>query len=344
MTPVTRRIAGTATLIVVIAVVTVGFNWRFSRTAGTTQFTIEAPEAGVGMQPGVDLKSRGVPIGSVVRVEHDKKGKAVMTARLDPGVQVPRDGLDVSVSPKTFFGAKQIELIYPLENHGEPPFIAEGDTIALSSELTEVEDVLQTLQPLLSGIDDDDLATLFEATAELEGEGPTIARALEVNAEVAEFGTDVSDEMLRNARLLTSLSNQLAGGADDFDRLNRVLPGAVAILSERRQEIDSNLEALSSFALTTAEWIDVDRNRFDKLLNDGDVVGAFLERNVDSIPSIIEGLRVFAEAQSEKSPRLNDGTLYVPFKIFVQQAQLEQLLGPLGQLLDQVPATQPGGN
>lgn len=329
MTPVTRRIAGTALLILVIAVSTVGFDMRFSRTADTTQFTIEAPESGVGMRPGVDIKSRGVPIGTVVDVELRDDGRAVMTGRLDPGVRVPREGLDVSISPKTFFGAKQIELRYPLEQHGEPPFLGEGDVIALSSEFTEVEDVLQTLQPLLAGIDDEDLANLFEAAAELEGEGPRIARALEVNAEVAEFGQDISDPALRSARLLTSLSDQLARGADEFDRLNRVLPDAVAILSERQEEIDTNLEALSSFALTTAEWIAVDRERFDTLLDEGDVVGAFLERNVDSIPSIVEGLRIFAQAQSERSPFMDDGTIYVPFKIFIEQEQLQQLVEPL---------------
>lgn len=188
MTPVTRRIAGTATLVVAIALAAIGADMRFSRTAGTTEFTIQAPEAGVGMQPGVDVKSRGVPIGSVVAVDHDEEGRAQITARLDPGVEVPREGLDVAISPKTFFGEKQIELNYPLENFGQPPLIAEGDTVVLSTELTEVEDVLQTLQPLLEGIDEDDLANLFEAMAELEGEGPKIARNLEVSAELAAFG------------------------------------------------------------------------------------------------------------------------------------------------------------
>lgn len=332
MTPVTRRIAGTATLVIVIALAAIGADVRFSRTAGTTEFTIQAPEAGVGMQPGVDVKSRGVPIGSVVAVDHDEQGRARITARLDPGVEVPREGLDVAISPKTFFGEKQIELNYPLENFGQPPLIVEGDTVVLSTELTEVEDVLQTLQPLLEGIEEDDLANLFEATAELEGEGPKIARNLEVSAELAAFGEDVSDDMLRNARLLTSLADQLERGADDFDRLNRVLPGAVAVLSERQQDISSNLEALSSFALTAAEWISVEDDRWDTLLDDGDVVGAFLERNVESIPSIIEGLRIFAEAQSSKSPPLDDGTLYVPFKIFVEQEELMQILEPLGEL------------
>lgn len=111
-----------------------------------------------------------------------------------------------------------------------------------------------------------------------------------------------------------------------------MLPGAVAVLSERQQDIDSNLEALSSFALTAAEWISVEDDRWDTLLEDGDVVGAFLERNVDSIPSIIEGLRIFAEAQSTKSPPLDDGTLCVPFKIFIEQEDLMQLFEPLGEL------------
>jgi len=131
-------------------------------------------------------------------------------------------------------------------------------------------------------------------------------------------------------RLLTSFADQLTTGADEFDRLNQRLPAAVAVLSERSEEIDTNLEALSSFALTTAEWIDVEEDRWDELFASGDVVGDFLERNVDSIDSIVEGITIFAEAQSKPSPYLDDDTIYVPFKIFLLIDEgVEGLLGPL---------------
>ena len=338
--PVARRIAGTATLIAVIAVAALGFQYRFARQAGTTDVLVKVSEAGIGTQPGTDIKIRGVTVGSIVDVRLQEDGLPVLQARFDPGVRVPKTDLDVTITPKTFFGEKQVVIDYPLEAFGNPPFLEEGDVIEATGGLTEVEDVLQALQPLLAGIDEGDLATLFDATASLEGEGETIARALEVNAELARFGASISDDALRNARLLTSLSNQLARGADEFDRLNRNLPASVAVLSERADEIDTNLEALSSFALTTAQWIDVDEGRFDRLLDRGDLVGAFLERNVDSIDSIIEGVTIFAEAQSRPSPFLDDETIYVPFKIFLQPAEaLEGLLGPLFE-----PLTAAGGS
>ena len=328
---VARRIAGTATLVAVIALATLGFEYRFARQAGSTDIVLEVDEAGIGMQPGTDVKVRGVTVGQIVDVRlDDETGLPLLTARLDPGVQVPREDLDVTITPKTFFGEKQVVLDYPLEAFGEPPFLQEGAVVEAEGGLTEVEDVLQALQPLISGIEEDDLATLFDATAALEGEGETIARNLEVSAELARFGTSISDDALRNARLLTSLSDQLTRGADEFDRLNRSLPPAVAVLSERADEIDTNLEALSSFALTTAQWIDVEEGRWDRLLATSDTVGVFLERNVDAISSIIEGLAIFADAQSKPSPYLDDETIYVPFKIFVLVDEtLEELLGPL---------------
>ena len=329
--PIARRIAGTATLIAVIAFAALGFQYRFARQEGSTDIFLAVSEAGIGTQPGTDVKVRGVTVGEVVDVTlDDDTGLPRLHTRLDPGVQVPVEGLEVSITPKTFFGEKQVVLSYPLEAYEEPPFLEDGDVVAAEGGLTEVEDVLQTLQPLLSGIDEGDLATLFDATAELEGEGETIARTLEVNAELARFGNSIRDDALRNMRLLTSFSNQLARGADEFDRLNRQLPAAVAVISERADEIDTNLEALSSFALTAANWIDVEEDRWDRLFATGDVVGAFLERNVDSIDSIIEGVTIFAEAQSRPSPYLDDGTIYVPFKIFLLLDEgLEGLLGPL---------------
>lgn len=332
--PVARRIAGTATLLALIGLATLGFEYRFARQAGSTDVVLRVAEAGIGTQPGTDVKVRGVTVGRVVDVALDEDGLPKLTARLDPGVQVPTDDLEVTITPKTFFGEKQVVLDYPLEQFGEGPFLADGDVVDAEGGLTEVEDVLQALQPLLSGIDEDDLATLFDATAALEGEGETIARNLEVNAELARFGTSISDDALTNARLLTSLADQLATGSDEFDRLNRSLPGAVSVLSERSEEIDTNLEALSSFALTTAQWIDVEEGRWDRLFAQNDVVGDFLERNVDSIDSIIEGITIFADAQSKPSPYLDDDTIYVPFKIFLLVDEgLEELLGPLFQPL-----------
>lgn len=330
--PIARRIAGTATLVVVIALAYLGFQYRFARQPGSTDIVLDVAEAGIGLQSGTDVKVRGVTVGTVIDVAlEDESSQPVVTVRLEPGVQIPAtDELEVTITPKTFFGEKQVVIDYPLEAYGQPPFLQNGDVVDASGGLTEVEDVLQTLQPLLSGIDEDDLATLFDATAALEGQEDTIARNLEVQAELARFGTSISDDALRNARLLTSLSNQLATGADEFDRLNDALPPAIAILSERADEIDTNLEALSSFALTTAQWIDVEEQRFDRLLATGDVVGAFLERNVESVPSIIEGISIFAEAQSRPSPYLDDDTIYVPFKIFLLlNEDLEGLLGPL---------------
>lgn len=321
-------------LLAVIGLAALGFEYRFARPAAATDIVLRVSEAGIGTQPGTDLKVRGVTVGRIVDVRLDEDGLPALQARLDPGVQVPTEDLTVTITPKTFFGEKQVVLDYPLEAYGEPPFLENGDVVDAQGGLTEVEDVLQALQPLLSGIDEDDLATLFDATAALEGEGETIARNLEVNAELARFGVSIREDALRNARLLTSLANQLATGSDEFDRLNRQLPGAISVLSERSEEIDTNLEALSSFALTTAEWIDVEEDRWDELFASGDVVGAFLERNVDSIDSIIEGITIFAEAQSRPSPYLDDDTIYVPFKIFLLLDEgLEGMLGPLFQPL-----------
>lgn len=328
--PVGRRIAGTATLIAVIALAVLGFEYRFARPAGSTDIILDVEEAGIGMSSGTDVKVRGVTVGRIVDVGLDDDGLPRLTARLDPGVQVPTTDLQVTITPKTFFGEKQVVLDYPIEEFGEGPFLTEGDVVTAEDGLTEVEDVLQTLQPLLAGIDEGDLATLFDATAALEGEGDRIARNFEVSAELARFGSSISDDALRNARLLTSLADQLETGAESFDRLNRALPAAVAILSERQEEITTNLEALSSFSLTVAAWIDVEEERLDTFLATGDVVGAFLEANVESIPSIIDGVRLFAETQSKPSPYLDDNTIYVPFKIFLDVEELaREHLGPL---------------
>ena len=265
--PVGRRIAGTATLIAVLALAVLGFEYRFARPDGSTDIILKVEEAGTGMSQGTDVKVRGVPVGQIIDVRLADDGLPRLTARLDPGVRIPTSDLNVTITPKTFFGEKQVVIDYPLEAFGEGPFLQNGDVVVATGGLTEVEDVLQTLQPLLAGIDEGDLATLFDATAALEGEGENIAR---------------------------------------------------------------NLEALSSLSLTVAAWIDVEEERLDTFLATGDVVGAFLERNVESIPSIIDGLRLFAETQSKPSPYLDDNTIYVPFKIFLDIEELARNhLGPL---------------
>lgn len=337
--PVFGRIAGTAGVIIVIALMMLGMRLRFAAPAGSIEVTVPMSETGIGMTPGTTVKVLGVTIGEVVAIELSDDGTPVSTVRINPGFDVPSENLEVVISPKTFFGEKQLLFQYPLEQFGQPPFIQDGDVLGAARALTEVEDVLNSIQPVLDAVDEQDIATLFDAAADFEGEGDNFARGLEVGAELSEFGVDTAEDTLRNARILTSLANQLATSASDFDRLNRLLPASVALLVERTAEIETNLEALSQFSLTLALYIDVEEDRFDALLASGDLVGAFFDDNVESIPSILEGLRLFSEVQARPSPFLEDGGIYAPFKAFLD---LESELGPLGPILSQL--TGSGGS
>jgi hypothetical protein len=181
-------------------------------------------------------------------------------------------------------------------------------------------------------IDPHEIATIIDVLGQQQGEADRIRRSLELTSEVAAFAERTADQSLRDIRLLTSFADQMTPVAAEFDRMNRNLPAAVALIHERTADIDSNLDVLTSFAATLTSYLQVEERRIAQTLATGDIVGAFLERNAGAFGSFIEGQAIYFESLGRPAQILDDGSVYGPFKIFLDLSQLGLPIGSDGPL------------
>lgn len=334
-----RRFAGTAAGILVIGLIVLLFQFRYSPAASTYEFQAELGDAGSGLIQGSDVKARGVRIGEVGGLSFED-GLATATIRLNGDVQLPQpDDLELRVTAKTLLGEKQVEISFPDDQFGEPPFLEPGDRVVASRQPTELNEVLDTLEPFLDAIDAEQLATIIDTLAEQEGEAEVTAENLELTSELTRFGARTADQTLDNLDDFADIAAALRPTLDeDLDRIRAALPESTRILREQPEEIDEALVALSGFSVEFAELLEVEEDRLNTFLETSDPIGAMLEENRTDISGLIDGIADYTRLLGGAAGFLDDDTTFAYFRLFVTENSFDD---PLGLVQDELEANQP---
>jgi phospholipid/cholesterol/gamma-HCH transport system substrate-binding protein len=314
---VVRRIMGTATVVLVVAISYVVLEARFAPPAGSYEVTADLGRAGSGLREGTDVKTRGVNIGEVTEVMYeDGRALATLTLEEDPRLPPP-DELEMVVTAKTLLGEKQIEIEFDEERYAQEPFLEPGDTIAASRQPTELAAAIDAMEPFIAAVDPQDLATIVDTLGAQQGEGERIAENLEVSQELFAFGAETADETLDRLNAFSDIAEALAPATDDLGRMNRALPEATALLVERQAEIRSNLETVSRAATTLAAFLEVEEQTFSSFLRTSQPVGEVIRRQADEIGGLVEGASLYMQSLGKGGMLLDDGTEWAGFKIFI---------------------------
>src|ERR1051325_5713611 len=96
----------------------------FSCKKPCTNSVIAVFEKARGVEEGTKVKSNGIEIGSVTKVDLSKDGKVMMELCIDPKYQIPKNST-CRISVPALFADKIIEVTYSEEN----TYCANGDTI-----------------------------------------------------------------------------------------------------------------------------------------------------------------------------------------------------------------------
>lgn len=312
-----RRIFGTATVVLVLAVGAAVLQTRFAPGPATYEVTAALGDAGSGLRAGNDVKLRGTNIGRVGQVRFED-GQATATLILDDEPALPPpDELDLTVTAKTLLGEKQIDLDPGDAELGQGPSLEAGDTIVASREPTELQAAIDELQPFISAIDPEDLATIVETLGQQQGEGERIAENLELGQRLAEFGDETADDALSRMRALSDVAETLAPATDDLGRASRALPEATRVLRERQGDLRRNLETVTRAATTVEAFLDAEEGAISRMLETSQPVGEVLERQQDEIGRLVEGVGLYAQALGAGGMLLDDGTEWAGFRVFV---------------------------
>lgn len=316
---VTRRIAGTAALVLVFALAFAWLTSRYQQPSGTITITAEMGNAGSGLVPGSDVKFLGVRVGRVAALDYTD-GRATARIQVFPqDVCLPApSGLELVVTAKTLLGEKQVELS-AAEGHvaGEEPCLAEDDHVVAAAEPTELQAVIDELNRVFGAIDPDDLAAIFEAFAQQRGEEEVLQENIRLGSELSEFGARTAEQNIANLRKLAGIAEALEPRARDLTRLNANLDEATAILREREGDLSDTLQVTLEFSTGLAEFLETSEGIIDGLMQSGDIIGGVLEDNQDSIGSLIEGLILYGQGLGRGGLLLDDGSEWAPFKVFL---------------------------
>ena len=320
-----RRILGTGAAVLVLAVSTVILDFRYAPPSGSYEVTAELGRAGSGVRQGTDVKVRGVRIGEVAELSYTD-GVARARMILDPEPRLPpSDQLELFVTPKTLLGEKQIEIQFADARFGQAPFLEAGDTVVASRQPTEITEAIDALEPFLAAVDPRDLATIVDVLGDQRGEGEVIAENIELGQELAEFAARTAPDTLDRFRAFTDVSDALTLAAPDLARLNRTLPEATAILTERQGDIRENLDTVSRFARTFTETLVVEEPVISRFLVTSQPVGDVLERQQDQIGELLNGIFLYSRALGSGGLLLDDGSEWAPFRIFVDPDEFDPI-------------------
>jgi virulence factor Mce-like protein len=312
-----RRVAGTASAVLVLALSTLILDARYAPPAGSYEVTAELGRAGSGVRQGTDVKVRGVTIGQVAETLYED-GIASARLTLDPEPRLPEaDEIDLVVTPKTLLGEKQINLSFPERSLEDGPYLEAGDRLVAAQSPTELTEAIDALEPFLRAIDPHDIATIVDTFGDQRGEGEIIAENIELGQQLSEFGARTAPDTLDRFRDFTLISQSLTEAVPDLTRMNTALPEATAVLVERQADLRTNLETLSRFANNFSEQLGVQEPTISRFLRSGQPVGRVLVRQQDNLGSLVNAIFLYSRTMGSGGLLLDDGSEWAPFRIFV---------------------------
>ncbi len=264
---------------------------------------LEADGLGNQLDPGADVKLRGLLVGEVRSVGADGT-KATLDIALKPQyvAEIPSD-VRARLLPKTLFGEKYVDLVAPA--HTSARSIRAGDVITQDRTRVgiEVQQLMNDLLPLLRTVQPGKLnATLSAFATALEGRGDRIGDNL----------TRVEDYLHRLNPHLPSLTEDFARLADVAKVYGDAAPDLMEILRntvttsrtlvEERVRLGNALTTTATAADTADGFLDANG---DRLITLGRVSRPTLElfaRYSPEYPCLLTGL-VHEEQASDQAFR-----------------------------------------
>jgi phospholipid/cholesterol/gamma-HCH transport system substrate-binding protein len=274
---------------------------------------LEADTLGNQLDPGADVKLRGVLVGEVRGVSADGR-KATLDIALDPGyvARIPAD-VHALLLPKTLFGEKYVDLVAPGHDTGRA--IRAGDVI--SQDRTkggmEVQQVMNDLLPLLRTVQPGELnATLSSFADALDGRGDRIGGNL----------VRVDGYLRRLNPHLPSLRADISRLADVAQVYGDAAPDLMAILrktvttSQTLVEKQNQLAGLFTSTATAADAGDAFlAANADRLITLGQVSRPTLElfaRYAPEYPCLFSGL---AHQEQTSQQAFSGGEMHITLEI-----------------------------
>ncbi|MFD6158978.1 MCE family protein [Nocardia sp. NPDC060256] len=259
------KLAGAAMVLALVAIVAVALVMFVGGFTSTATVTIDAPRAGLVLDPDAKVKVRGVEIGRVVSIDQTADGASLKLA-LNPGqLKLVPANAGVDIRSTTVFGAKYVNFTVPQQPSSAS--LQPGARVTAQHVTVEFNTLFQHLSDVLAKVQPEKLnATLSALGTALQGRGeklgdllarsdaylrdinpylPTLQQDLVKTGDVTNLYADTVPDLLRTVDNATVTSQTLV---DEQQSLDDVLANLIGLADTTGSVLREN-EANFSTAL-----------------------------------------------------------------------------------------------
>lgn len=302
-----RRLELTGLLYLAVVLALVWFSIASYRHVFSDHVTVSvtARTAGQQLNVGGDVRMNGAIVGRVSDVRASASGARIsLQIDSDDARRIPRDVV-ARILPTTLFGQKFVELTS--SSTTAAGHLVDGSSIAedLSAEATELTDVIDDLDPVLTAIRPDRLSAALGGLAEgLSGRGDDLARLIAGGGEyLAELNGDTA-LFERDLGLFAEVAGQYADAAPDLLATARSTTVTAQTLTSRNLSLSGFLTALTDAAVAGTDLV---AENGDRLAESARLARPTSELLAEYSPQLLCTIQGFlaVEAQSAKQIRNN---------------------------------------
>lgn len=227
-----------------LIVLTVGaFNRDFRPYA---RVTLTSDRSGLVMEPGANVKFRGVQVGRVSSIRPGETVKLQLELYPEQLKYIPAN-VAAQITATTAFGAKYVELLTPTDPSVKR--LAAGAVVTVRNVTTEVNTVFQNLVGVLNQIDVSKLNAVLTALADgFRGEGEAIGEATTDLNQVLMAINPRSAAIRADYRALKGFSDTYSAAARDIVTVLDAASTTSSTITNKAKELDSLLLNVSGLS------------------------------------------------------------------------------------------------
>ena len=178
------------------------------------RITLVSDRAGLVMDPGAQVKLRGVQVGRVSAIQPNGNVKLQLELYPDQLKYIPAN-VEAQITAPTAFGAKYVELVTP--DHPSAKRLAAGAVLKSRNVSVEVNTTFQNLVGVLNQIDPAKLNAVLSALGEgFRGKGESLGKATTDLNQVLLAINPRSDTIREDYRALKGFSDTYSAAAPDI--------------------------------------------------------------------------------------------------------------------------------
>lgn len=208
------------------------------------------------LEEGDDVRVAGVNVGEVSKVEHHKRTMALVTFKVDAGVEMTTASR-AEIRFLNLVGDRYMALEEGTGADGAEP-LDDGDTIAVENTkpALDLTVLFDGFKPLFAALTPDQVNELsMNLVQVLQGEGGTVKSLL---AHTASLTTSLADRDALIGEVITNLSSTLKTVDDRHQQLSTLvveLKDWMTDLARDRDTIGSSLDNISQLTVTVADLL-----------------------------------------------------------------------------------------